>query len=400
VTTTAAVDTAPNAAFGAGSATPGESSLTSPVIAIPTAPVGGTNPGVRLTFRNNYNTEPTFDGGVLEISINGGPFADVLAAGGTFIEGGYSGSIVNTDSTLTGRQAWTGNSLGFITTTVNLPPASYGQNAQLRWRTAYDTGTNPTGGGMRVDTISIYASTRFCCSGACTFTCPANITVSNDPGVCGAVVTYVTPTETGNCGGTITSDHPSGETFPVGTTTVTLTDTKLDGTTATCSFTVTVNDTEDPTLDAITVAQTVLPQNNHNLVNVGLSGGAFNDNCPGSTRQVFVFGDEDDETPTAPNEVFSPDAKNIGFGTLRLRSERVNSEDGRVYLIIVKVNDPAGNVAFRVATVVVPKSNSQASQNAVDAQATAARNFALANGGTPPPGYLVIGDGPIIGPKQ
>jgi hypothetical protein len=253
---------------------------------------------------------------------------------------------------------------------------------------------------MRIDTISIYASTRVCCSGACTFTCPANITVSNDQGVCGAVVTYVTPTETGNCGGTITSDHPSGETFPVGTTTVTLTDTKLDGTTATCSFTVTVNDTEDPTLDAITVAQTVLPQNNHNLVNVGLSGGDFNDNCPGSTRQVFVFGDEDDETPTAPHEVFSPDAKDIGFGTLRLRSERVNSEDGRVYLIIVKVTDAAGNVAFRVATVVVPKSNSQASQTAVNAQATAARNFALANGGTPPPGYFVIGDGPSIGPKQ
>ena len=95
-----------------------------------------------------------------------------------------------TDSVLTGRAAWTGNSGGFITTTVNLPPASYGQNAQLRWRTAYDTGTNPTGGGMRIDTISIYASTRVCCSGACTLTCPANITVSNDPGVCGAVYTY------------------------------------------------------------------------------------------------------------------------------------------------------------------------------------------------------------------
>ena len=393
-------DTPPNSAFGAGAATPSDNSLTSPVIAVPAAPVSGTNPGVLLTFRNSYNTEAGFDGGVLEISINGGPFTDILAAGGTFVSGGYNGAIGVTDSVLTGRQAWTGGSGGFITTTVRLPAASYSQNAQLRWRTAYDTGTHPTGGGMRIDTISIFASTRICCSGTCTFTCPANITVSNDPGVCGATVTYATPTETGNCGGTITSDHPSGETFPVGTTTVTLTDTKLDGTTATCSFTVTVNDTEDPTLDAITVAETVLPQSSHNLVNVGLSGGAFNDNCPGSTRQVFVFGDEDDETPTAPHEVFSPDAKNIGIGTLRLRSERVNSEDGRVYLIIVKVTDAAGNIAFRVATVVVPKSPSAANIASVNAQATAARNFALANGGTPPPGYFVIGDGPIIGPKQ
>jgi len=45
-----------------------------------------------------------------------------------------------------------------------LPPASFGQNAQLRWRTAYDTGTNPAGGGMRVDTISIYTATRICCA--------------------------------------------------------------------------------------------------------------------------------------------------------------------------------------------------------------------------------------------
>src|SRR6185295_799078 len=66
-----------------------------------------------------------------------------------------------TDSVLTGRNAWTGNSGGFITTTVNLPPASYGQNAQLRWRTAYDTGTTFT--GMRIDTISIFTATRICC---------------------------------------------------------------------------------------------------------------------------------------------------------------------------------------------------------------------------------------------
>ncbi len=114
-------DTPPNSAFGAGSTTPGENSLTSPTIAVPTAPVGGSNPGVRLTFRNSYNTEPSFDGAVLEISINGGAFADILAAGGSFIEGGYNGAITVTDSVLTGRAAWTGNSGGFITTTVVLP---------------------------------------------------------------------------------------------------------------------------------------------------------------------------------------------------------------------------------------------------------------------------------------
>ena len=70
------------------------------IIAIPAAPVGGSNPGVRLTFRNSYNTEPGFDGAVLEISINGGAFADILAAGGSFVEGGYNGAIGVTDSVL------------------------------------------------------------------------------------------------------------------------------------------------------------------------------------------------------------------------------------------------------------------------------------------------------------
>src|ERR1043165_2362062 len=81
VTTTVTPDTPLNAAFGAGSTTPGESILNSPIIPIPAAPANGTNPGVRLKFRNNYNTEPGFDGGVLEISINGGAFQDVIAAG-------------------------------------------------------------------------------------------------------------------------------------------------------------------------------------------------------------------------------------------------------------------------------------------------------------------------------
>jgi hypothetical protein len=163
VTTTSVSDTAPNSASTDGTATPGDNSLTTPTFAVPAAPGMGTAPGVRLTFRNNYNTEGGFDGGVLEISIAAGPFVDIITAGGSFISGGYNGAIGVTDSVLTGRNAWTGNSGGFITTTVVLPPASYGQNAQLRWRTAYDTGTNPAGGGMRVDTVSIFTATRVCC---------------------------------------------------------------------------------------------------------------------------------------------------------------------------------------------------------------------------------------------
>ena len=87
-----------------------------------------------------------------------------MTAGGTFIEGGYNGVIdPTTDSTIAGRQAWTGNSGGFITSTVSLPVSSFGQNVQFRWRVAYDTGTSPAGGGLRIDTLTLFASTRVCC---------------------------------------------------------------------------------------------------------------------------------------------------------------------------------------------------------------------------------------------
>jgi putative transposon-encoded protein len=162
-TTSAVSDTAPNSAESNGSDVPADSSLTSPTVAIPAAPVTGVNPGVQLSFKNNYNTEGGFDGAVLEISINAAAFQDILAAGGSFATGGYNASIGATDSVLTGRQAWTGNSNGFISTVVNLPAASFGQNVQFRWRTAYDTGTNPAGGGQRIDTITVNTITRLCC---------------------------------------------------------------------------------------------------------------------------------------------------------------------------------------------------------------------------------------------
>ncbi len=81
--------------------------------------------------------------------------------------------------------------------------------------------------------------------------CPADIVVNNDPGVCGATVAYATPVGTDNCPGATTSQtagQASGTVFPVGTTTNTFEVTDASGNTATCSFDVTVNDTEDPVI--------------------------------------------------------------------------------------------------------------------------------------------------------
>lgn len=111
----------------------------------------------------------------------------------------------------------------------------------------------------------------------CSITCPANITVANDPSQCGAEVSYSNPTTTGSCGGDPPScAPPSGSFFPVGATTVTCT----TETTAQCSFTVTVTDTQPPTI-ACSPNLTVTATTGQTTTTVNYSSPAASDNCPG-----------------------------------------------------------------------------------------------------------------------
>jgi len=88
---------------------------------------------------------------VLAVSGDGGnTFQDILAAGGSFAAGGYNRTIAaDRGSPIAGRQAWSGNSGGFITTVVSLP--SNVLQGKLRWRMASDN----SGGsdGWRADTF-------------------------------------------------------------------------------------------------------------------------------------------------------------------------------------------------------------------------------------------------------
>ncbi len=81
-------------------------------------------------------------------------------------------------------------------------------------------------------------------------TCPSDITVNNDPGACGAVVSF-SVTSSDVCGGEIitqTAGLPSGSLCPVGVSPQTFVVTDVVGNTASCSFTITVNDTDKPRL--------------------------------------------------------------------------------------------------------------------------------------------------------
>src|SRR5690554_4287114 len=114
--------------------------------------------------------------------------------------------------------------------------------------------------------------------------CPSDITVNNDAGSCDAVVTWTAPTFTDNCTGTtLTSTHNSGDTFPIGTTTVTYTATDAAGNIQTCSFDVVITDNEAPVFTACPsdIAQDVDAGSCDAVVT--WTAPTFTDNCTGTT---------------------------------------------------------------------------------------------------------------------
>lgn len=107
--------------------------------------------------------------------------------------------------------------------------------------------------------------------------CPSDITVNNDPGVCGAIVNWTAPTATDNCSAvTLVSNYNPGDLFPTGTTVVTYTATDAIGNSFTCSFDVTVNDVEAPVISGLSDVS-VCEGNNPSWTEV------ITDNCPGVT---------------------------------------------------------------------------------------------------------------------
>lgn len=149
VTSTTTPDTPSNDAFASAPASVGTTDLISPQVYLP---VSGT--AVTASFRNNYNLQSGFDGMVLEVSVDGGAYQDVVAAGGSFVTGGYNGTISTaTSSPIAGRAAWTGNSGGYITTTMLLPVAANGHYIRGKLRMATDSSVAST--GVRIDSIVV-----------------------------------------------------------------------------------------------------------------------------------------------------------------------------------------------------------------------------------------------------
>ncbi|MBK6997281.1 MAG: HYR domain-containing protein [Lewinellaceae bacterium] len=152
-------------------------------------------------------------------------------------------------------------------------------------------------------------------------TCPPNAVYENDPGLCGATKTYPLPIALDNCSisgpPVLISGLASGSFFPVGTTTNTWRVADLSNTTATCSFTIKVNDVEKP---KITCKPDILRGNDFGYCQAkiqNLGQPVFSDNCAisglsnnapitfpvGSTTVLWIISDHSGNTNSCTQNV-------------------------------------------------------------------------------------------------
>jgi len=165
-------------------------------------------------------------------------------------------------------------------------------------------------------------------------------------------VTYDVPSATDNCAGaTVVCSPASGSVFAKGTTQITCTATDSGGATASCNFSVTVNDTEKPVITGESATPSSLTPPNHKLVNVTVSYTAT-DNCGPVTNTLTVTSNEP-INGTGDGDS-SPDWIVVDSHQVQLRAERAGTGTGRIYTITIKSTDSSGNYSTKAVEVAVP----------------------------------------------
>ena len=186
--------------------------------------------------------------------------------------------------------------------------------------------------------------------------CPGDITIGNDPLNCSATVTWVEPAAIDNVAVTrFATSKRSGSLFDVGQTIVTYTAEDAAGNMSSCSFTVTVDDREEPEIRNLSTDRSVLWPPNHKLVMVVVNYEA-SDNCGVASYSLSATSNEPDSglgdgdqagdiqlIPGDPHHIY-------------LRAERSAQGNGRNYRVTASCTDTFGNTSSKVVNIAVPKS--------------------------------------------
>ena len=187
-----------------------------------TVAAGGIPAGFVMSFFQRFNTESTtgttgYDGHVLEYSLDGTTWTDILAAqgpipanAGRFLTNGYNRTIsTGFQSPLGGRQAWSGDNLAFQEVRVDLADFA-GHSAFFRFRFASDISVADV--GVWIDDITFRAP------GACGAGAFVDLSISKsdspDPVVGLQPLTYTLAV--GNAGPATATDVTVTDTLPAG----------------------------------------------------------------------------------------------------------------------------------------------------------------------------------------
>ncbi len=156
-------------------------------------------PNATLSFYHYYDTEETWDGGVVEISTDGGNDWEDL--GDKMTLNGYVGPLQdNPASPISGRDAFHGNSGDYIETRIDLSDY-YTEEVQIRFRLGTDGAVG--GNGWYIDDVSIIDAV-YVTNSAC-------VTSDEDFEACDEVETLMTDPNAGV--GTI--DHIISDSFSI-----------------------------------------------------------------------------------------------------------------------------------------------------------------------------------------
>jgi hypothetical protein len=201
--------------------------------------------------------------------------------------------------------------------------------------------------------------------------CPASVPAVECTGAGGAYVS-LSATAHDLCGGTVTlsNDHAPANggdatgPFLLGTTSVQFTALDARGNIATCAASVTVQDTQPPTLNVLADPAVLWPPN-HELMPVGVSWQTGDVCDPSGVRVelVSVTSSEPDDAPGNDDGGTSGDIQGADFGTpdstVLLRAERDGKGPGRVYQLNYRAIDRAGNATPAFGVVTVPHDQGQ-----------------------------------------
>jgi autotransporter-associated beta strand protein len=113
---------------------------------------------VTLSFNHRFSFEADYDGGAVDVSVNGGAFTRVATP--SFSQNPYNGTLGAVDHSLKNGEAYVGNSTGhpaFITSVCTLANAQVGNTVQIRFVAAYDNNTvgNLTPVGWEIDSLQV-----------------------------------------------------------------------------------------------------------------------------------------------------------------------------------------------------------------------------------------------------